>query len=188
MKSAPQRARIPELQLVRRRSPRTHAVQCAKVAASGIGQAIMVYSASELNQDAPIGLVNLRMGGASTVTQIGQGSLAEVYIDKNGGQHAAWCSSDGAVSYASPDGATGKIAFPPCLSRPGLFQDAASQMHLIWYSDQVENNFTDRSTASLIYESIQTANGWSEPAIVASTVEPTMISTANAPDGTSFLA
>jgi phosphatidylserine/phosphatidylglycerophosphate/cardiolipin synthase-like enzyme len=159
-----------------------------RLAALEQGRAAIVYSASDPQQSAPINLIYLAQDGPATTRQIGQGGLAEVYADHNGELNLAWCSPDGTVSYQPPDGPIETISFPPCRSRPGLYQDFLDRPHLVWYSDQVENNFADRLPGNMIYESIRIADGWSEPALIASTDQVTTLSTASASGGTAFIA
>jgi phosphatidylserine/phosphatidylglycerophosphate/cardiolipin synthase-like enzyme/MFS family permease len=151
------------------------------------GRTAMVYSASDPQHNAPINLIYLAQDGPGTTRQIGQGGLAEVYADHNGELQLAWCTSVGTVSYQPLDGPIETISFPACRSRPGLFQDFLDRPHLVWYSDQVENNFVDRLPGNVIYESIRMAEGWSEPALIASTDQATTLSTASEPNGTSFI-
>ncbi len=159
-----------------------------RLAPLGQGRSVLVYSLGDAQPNAPVGLLDLSLDGVGTARQVGQGGRAEVYADQSGNIHLAWCSPDGAVSYLPPDGSIERISFPPCRSRPGLFQDSIERVHLVWYSDQVENNFADRLPESMIYESIRTAGSWSEPAIVSSADQAATPSIATAPDGTSFIS
>ena len=159
-----------------------------RLAALGQGRSVLVYSLGDAQPNAPVGLLDLSLDGVGTARQVGQGGRAEVYADQSENIHLAWCSPDGAVSYLPPDGSIERISFPPCRSRPGLFQDSIERVHLVWYSDQVENNFADRLPESMIYESIRTAGSWSEPAIVSSADQAATPSIATAPDGTSFIS
>ena len=159
-----------------------------RLAASPVGGAALVYSVGQTGENAPIVLVSLEPGGAGSPTQVGEGNQAEVYIDRGGQVHLAWCGGDGSATYARAGATTESIAFPPCRSRPGLFQDSGDRLHLVWYSDQVENNFADRHPADLIFESIHTSEGWSEPAIITSAEPTTSLSIAATPDGTAFIS
>jgi phosphatidylserine/phosphatidylglycerophosphate/cardiolipin synthase-like enzyme/MFS family permease len=152
------------------------------------GRTAVVYSASDPQQSAPISLIYLTQDGPETTRQIGQGGLAEVYADRSGKLHLTWCGAGGAVSYQPPDGPIETISFPACRSRPGLFQDILDRPHLVWYSDQVENNFAERLPENVIYESIRMAEGWSEPALIASTDQATTVSTTSVSGGTAFVA
>lgn len=146
----------------------------------------MVYSANDPIQDAPVALVDLTANADGSAVQIGQGGLAEINADPSGALHVAWCDAEGKVSAGTASGQIDKIDFPPCRSRPGIFHDSISRVHLLWNSDQVENNFAERSPENLIYESIRMEDGWSEPAIVAS-AGLTGLSAAASLEGTAYL-
>ena len=116
------------------------------------------------------------------------GYLAEVFRDRDDQAHLAWCSTEGVVIYFAPDGLSMQIPFPPCLSRPGILQDSQGRIHLIWYSDQVRNNYGNQLPMKLVYESILLETGWSEPAIIARPSQQTWPASTSMPDGKLFLA
>ena len=112
-----------------------------RLAAGGDGTFSLIYSSSEPGTAAPIGLIEIKNGEAGESQEIGVGYLAEVFRDRDDQAHLAWCSTEGVVTYFAPDGLSMQIPFPPCLSRPGILQDSQGRIHLIWYSDQVRNNY-----------------------------------------------
>ena len=103
----------------------------------------------------------------STPQSLGSGKTPEVFSDPNGLTYYAWCDSDGKVRIK--DGNTELvdiIDFPACMSRPSMSLAENSALHLVWYSDEVRNNLNVVAKTHVIYESIQTDSGWSDPAIV----------------------
>jgi phosphatidylserine/phosphatidylglycerophosphate/cardiolipin synthase-like enzyme len=67
-------------------------------------------------------------------------------------------------------------------------QDNLGRIHLVWYSDQVINNYADQQSMKLIYESILLETGWSEPAIIERPSQQTWPALTSLPDGKLFLA
>jgi phosphatidylserine/phosphatidylglycerophosphate/cardiolipin synthase-like enzyme len=101
---------------------------------------------------------------------LASGMMPDVFTDSSGKIFYTWCSSDGQVQIKDPETAlTETIDFPPCSSRPMMAEGENGDLHLVWYSDQVKNNKNVVSAASIVYESIHTDQGWSDPAIVAQT-------------------
>lgn len=100
---------------------------------------------------------------------LGPGEAPEAYADPQNGFHFAWCGPGQTVQYQPRGGPLETLAFPPCLSRPALVQDADGLMHLLWYSDQAQTMYGNTNSGQFLYESLRTAQGWSEPAIVERT-------------------
>jgi len=98
---------------------------------------------------------------------VGGGEAPELFVDREGNVHAAWCSESGIVHYMDPTGNVAQTEFPGCMSRPGLAQDAEGKLHLIWTSNQVRRVTGDVVSGSFLYEQILNDEGWSEPAIIA---------------------
>jgi phosphatidylserine/phosphatidylglycerophosphate/cardiolipin synthase-like enzyme len=72
-----------------------------------------------------------------------------------------------------------EIAFPGCSGNPALALGTDSQPHLVWYTSEILDTTGATRADSLLVESIRTAAGWSEPAIVTRTtseVAPSMTS------------
>ncbi len=104
---------------------------------------------------------------AATASALGNGSNPDIMISADGGVQIAWCDAGQAVQYQAEGGAMQTIAFPTCQGRPVLAEDREGNPHLLWYSDVVENIFGAVTNNHLIYESVLTEEGWSEPAIVS---------------------
>jgi hypothetical protein len=81
--------------------------------------------------------------------------------------HSAWCSPEGTIQYQQGGGAVEQIEFPGCLSAPALALGAGGQPHLVWYATEIKDTNGVRRSDRLLVESIRSATGWSEPAIVA---------------------
>ena len=98
--------------------------------------------------------------------------------DSNGRTLTAACSPDGQPTVAFPDGRIEQIPFPPCQNQPVLAEDAAGELHLVWYSNQIVKVTDALASGSFLYESIRKDDGWTEPAIIArptGVVQPALI-------------
>ena len=124
----------------------------------------------------------------TSAEMVGQGSDPEIFADQEGQLYIAWCDPADLVAYQHMGGQADKIPFPACESRPGITQDADGNLHLVWYASEVKNVYGLTSPNSLIYESIITLDGWSEPAIVARVSNPAQPAVATQPDGSMHLA
>jgi phosphatidylserine/phosphatidylglycerophosphate/cardiolipin synthase-like enzyme len=109
-------------------------------------------------------------------------------LDAEDQTHVAWCDESGLTNYQYDGGSTENISSPTCLGRPELGLDNDGLPHLVWFSDEVENVNGVSSPGELLYESIRTENGWSNPAIVAQTSLPTQPAVASQPSGELHLA
>ena len=119
---------------------------------------------------------------------IGQGHTPEVFVDANNKTHVAWCGADDRLHYWTTGAQIEQIEFPGCLNRPGLAQDSDGSLHVIWYSNQVENPDGFVSSNELVYESVRGEGGWSEPAIVSLPHLPTQPAVTTGDDGTLYMA
>ena len=106
----------------------------------------------------------------STPHSLASGRMPDVFTNTSGKVFYSWCNGDEQVGIMNPDtDLVEMIDFPPCNSRPVMAEDENGELHLVWYSNKVRNNENVVSTASMVYESIRTEQGWSEPAIVVQT-------------------
>jgi len=94
------------------------------------------------------------------------GRLPEIFIDRRGVAHTAWCGIDGQVNYHEEGTPTKTIPSPACLNRPALGQDADGVIHVLWYSNQAELPSGVVIDSNLIYESIPVSSAWTTPTIV----------------------
>ncbi len=106
---------------------------------------------------------------AATPEFIDEGIAAEIFIDSVRQIHVAWCDPDDKINYWNSAGETGQIPSPPCTGRPELAQGGNNAIRLVWYSDKAENVLGATQPNTLLYESFQTDEGWTEPAIVTQT-------------------
>ncbi len=118
-----------------------------------------------------------------SVEIMGTGQDPEIFTGRDGQVLVAWCDVADLVAYQYLGGPGDKITFPACESRPAIIQDASGSFHLLWYAGEVENVFGTRSPNSLIYESVVSAEGWGEPAIVTQVGEPAQPAVSTQPDG-----
>jgi hypothetical protein len=118
---------------------------------------------------------------------IGEGHAPQAMVDPQGGLHIAWCGQDAQVQ-VSQTGTTQVVAELPCQNRPELALDSNGRLHIAWYSDMVTQTTGISTQAPVVYEAIQTAGGWSEPAIVALPGRAIQPSMAGSEHGTLHLA
>ena len=116
------------------------------------------------------------------------GAKPDVWIGQDGSVHVAWCGEEGRVQYQRLGDDTETIDFPGCKGQPVLAEDVEGQPHLVWYADETQNVFGIENASQLVYESTRTEDGWSQPAIVATTALPTQPALATQADGTLHLA
>ena len=83
--------------------------------------------------------------------------------------HQAWCSPQGTIQYQLGDGNPEQIDFPSCSSAPAIGLDKDGIPHIVWYAQEIADTNGVNRPASLLVESVRSANGWSEPAIAAQT-------------------
>ncbi len=62
-----------------------------------------------------------------------------------------------------------------------MIQDTQGQMHLVWYSDQVQDNYGNPQPGKFLYESIHMQDGWSPPAIFAALSQAAIPSAVESP-------
>jgi phosphatidylserine/phosphatidylglycerophosphate/cardiolipin synthase-like enzyme len=106
----------------------------------------------------------------STPQSVASGMMPDVFTNSSGKVFYSWCNDDEQVGIKNPDtDLIEMIAFPPCNSRPVMAEDENGELHLVWYSNKIRNNENVVSAANIVYESIRTEQGWSEPAIVVET-------------------
>ncbi len=106
--------------------------------------------------------------------------------------HTAWCGNDNRIHYwasksyniAEPE----KIEFPRCSGRPSLVQDGDGRLHILWYSDQIRDNFGKERKGRFLFDSIRTEDGWSEPFVAARTQAPTIPAVIPGPTKAMYLA
>jgi hypothetical protein len=135
-----------------------------------VGDFALVFETADASQAGQIFLTTTTNGGWVTGPElIGEGRAAEIFAAQDGSLHLAWCGPDNRLRYRQPDSTEEIVPWPDCLDRPGLATDSNGLPHLLWYSNQVERVSGQRSEHSLLYESIRTDTGWSEPAIVSQT-------------------
>lgn len=118
---------------------------------------------------------------------IGEGHSPQAMVDPQGGIRIAWCGEDEEVRY-SQTGTTQVAAELPCQNRPELALDSNGRLHISWYSDVLTRTTGMTIQAPVIYEVIETEEGWSEPAIVAHPAGPIQPAMAGSEHGTLHVA
>ncbi len=97
------------------------------------------------------------------------GSFAVTVTGPDQVEHAAWCSPEGNIQYQQAGGAVEQIDFPLCSGTPAMGLGAEGQPHLVWYTTEIKDTNGVSRPDRLLVESIRTAGGWSEPALIART-------------------
>jgi len=120
---------------------------------------------------------------SSAEKPIGVGLTPVVMLDSEDQMHVSWCGDDRLANYQYNGGSTETISSPGCLGQVELGQDSEGLPHLVWFSNEVKNVNGVSSPGKLLYESIRTENGWSNPAIVAQTSLPTQPALDSQPGG-----
>jgi len=94
------------------------------------------------------------------------GHSPEVFVDAEGDINVAWCGAEGNIHHRKGEVQSTVIPKSNCLTRPAMGQDADGILHLVWYSDQVEQVSEKMMKNDLIYESRFDDTTWTIPAIV----------------------
>lgn len=131
----------------------------------------------------PVARATFRNYQWSSPEVIGQGVAAEVYTGKDGRGHFAWCSSEGKLEYLADGSSSESLDIISCTMRPALVAEASGNMHLIYYTDHLTNNFGIPQNIPSVVELISKNGGWSQPALVTSAVSTSGLSVATGPDG-----
>jgi phosphatidylserine/phosphatidylglycerophosphate/cardiolipin synthase-like enzyme/MFS family permease len=156
-----------------------------RLAAAEASQFSLVYGTGSLTTSSPIHLLEIGPDGKGSDIEIGQGRSPEIDRGPEGIQ-LAWCSPEGYLntsSYTSADAPVETISSPPCVNRPDILQDMQGNMHLVWYSDQIQDNFGNAKPGNFLYESIRLNGEWSPPAAFAELSQPVSPAAASLPTG-----
>ncbi|MCA9873863.1 MAG: hypothetical protein KC441_09415, partial [Anaerolineales bacterium] len=122
-----------------------------------------------------------RFDGTNWVAQeaIGNGRLPAIASD--GSQsHIAFCTEAGLVY--QQNGQREVVTSQGCDGRPAVAVDNEGQVHVVWYGGSVQNANGVVNPASLLYESVKLADGWTPPAIVGGSqpaAEPALVAAAD---------
>ncbi len=107
---------------------------------------------------------------------IGSGHSPQALMDELGQLHVTWCGEDNLVKYWAVRQET--VSQLPCQNRPEVAKDSEGMVHVVWLSDAPTLTTGPTTRPSLVYESIKTDDGWTEPAIVARpsmAIQPVMV-------------
>lgn len=106
----------------------------------------------------------------SVPQSLGEGTSPSLFTNPRGETYYAWCDQQSKVRIKDAQTSlVDVIEFPTCAGRPEMALSEDGALHLVWYSEEIRNNLNLVSSANILYESIQTNLGWSEPAIVVET-------------------
>lgn len=161
-----------------------------RLASGEAGRFSMVYGTGSTETSGSVRLLEIDENGAGPQTEVGQGRFPEIHLSPDARMHLAWCTSEGYLNYSasvSPAAAVETISSPPCLNRPGILQDTQGELHLVWYSDQIQDNFGNSRPGHYLYESIRMDDRWSPAAAFAELSQSTSLSAASRPGGLSAL-
>ncbi len=136
-----------------------------RLAASNPGEFWLVLSGA---QDSPgnVSLVKFSQGKWDAPQVIGEGSSAEVFTNQNGDLHAAWCGVNNELYYLSGSSPLGLVDKTFCQNRPSIFEDSIGRLHLVYATDQWQDNFGTARYGNALMETIRLSDGWSDPALV----------------------
>ena len=118
---------------------------------------------------------------------LGIGHSPSLIVDSEAKVHAAWCGLEDLVTYGV-EGLTETVATLPCRSRPAPAIDDEGRIHLVWYTDQIENVDDQLVSSNLLVEAVRGEDGWLPTAIVEQTVEESRPELVGASDGSLHLA
>jgi hypothetical protein len=129
------------------------------------GEFWMVLSGA---QDAPgnVSLVRFNQGEWETPQAVGEGSSAEAFTNRDGDLHAAWCGLNQELNYRFANNSTELITSSACRNRPSIYEDTSGRIHLVYATDQWQDNFGTPRNGNALMETIRLSAGWSEPALV----------------------
>lgn len=136
-----------------------------RLAAAQNGRFLLIYQTGE-SEAGDIFVIGYSDGEWGAAEKSGFGELPSIYVDASAQSHAAWCGDEGQVTYWTA-GISESVANLPCLSRPELAEDSSGNVHVAWYSNEVENNAGHIGTAQVLYESVKGETGWETPSIVS---------------------
>jgi len=118
--------------------------------------------------------------------KIGSGNSPQVYIDTQDQTYAAWCDGDQLQFW---DGNQVNMVFDKtCASRPEISQDSEGRVHLVWYGETILNVSYQFNPHTILYESIQSEESWSYPAVISVTGGPSQPTLSTGGSGTLHLA
>lgn len=137
-----------------------------RLATSKSGDFWLVLSGSS---DSPgkISLVNFYQGKWDAPQEIGVGSNAEVLTSQNGALLAAWCGMNKEINYIVVGSSVEVVDSSPCQNRPSIFEDINGHTHLVYATNQWDDNFGSKRYGNALVETIRQSEGWSESAIIA---------------------
>lgn len=118
--------------------------------------------------------------------EMGDGRFPAIAADADNLSHLVYCTGQELIYRL--DGQQETVAVPACTGRPALALDNLDQPHVVWYGDAVTNATGVTHAASLLYESVRTAEGWTEPAIIAPAAPESHPALATVGDGSLHLA
>jgi len=145
--------------------------QNPRLVSNSDGEFLLAFDSSQNEKSGEVTwLQYTEAGWSSTPLLSADGHAPELYDDKTGKVHTAWCGNDNHLHYVSLSAeitTQEAIDFPGCEGRPAITEDGYGRLHLIWQADEIKNNFGVISKGNFLYESIRLKDGWSEPVIVA---------------------
>ena len=129
------------------------------------GEFWMVLSGA---QDAPenVSLVRFGQGEWDIPQVVGAGSSAEVFTNQDGNIYSAWCGANNELYYLPASNPVELVPSATCRNRPSIFEDTSGRTHLVYATDQWQDNFGTTRNGNALMETIRLSTGWSEPALV----------------------
>ncbi len=118
---------------------------------------------------------------------IGRGTQPDILLDAQGQTQVTWCDDTQRVNYWT-ENSVEIVSDIPCVSRPELSYDNNGRIHILWYSNQAQNQFNQRRDNNLIYETVLENDAWQLASIVQQTNSVTRPALSNDPNGILHMA
>ena len=136
-----------------------------RLAAGKPGDFWLVLSGA-LDSPGIVSLANFHQGKWDAPQEIGVGSSAEVFSSLNGDLLAAWCGMNKELNFLVAGSYAEVVDSPTCQNRPSIFKDIDGNTHLVYATNQWEDNFGTKRSGIALMETIRDSDGWSTSAIV----------------------
>ena len=119
-------------------------------------------------QDFPgaISLSSYYQGKWNAPQAIGEGSTAEVFTNQNGDLEAAWCGKNNEISYLFGTSPVEVVSSTKCRNRPSIFEDQNGMTHLVYATDEWQDNYGTTRNGDALMETIRLPEGWTASSIV----------------------
>ncbi len=119
-----------------------------------------------LDSPGNVSLVKFSQGKWEPPQNVGDGGSAEVFTNANGDLFSAWCGANNELAYQAGSGPLEVVSATSCRNRPSIFEDQNSYIHLVYATDQWQDNYGSPRNGDALMETMRLPEGWSAPSIV----------------------